>query len=357
MKKKLDVVKLRQGLSDTFSSVLALLLAFVVSGLIVMITGANPFAVFGSLFKGGLGSPMALAGTLNRMAPILLAGLAITAGNSCGVFNMGFTSQFLMGFLCAGFVGYMVPLPPALLIPLTMLAAVFGAMLWAFFPIMLNIKRNVNIIFSCIMLNYIAKYLLNYLVQKFPGYVPSTGGSPSIQEAAELPYLITKPYKISLGVLFSLLCLVALYVILFKMRTGYEMRAAGLSRTAAWSSGIAVQKKAVAGMLLSGVFTGICAALEVMGTTGRVLEDYDPGYMGLGIAIAMLGKQNPVMILIAGFLFAAMKNGTTLMQMNTGISAQFVLVIEGLLIIFIGIGPLFRYVMNKLNERRVKSHA
>ena len=71
----------------------------------------------------------------------------------------------------------------------------------------------------------------------------------------------------------------------------------------------------------------------------------------------MLGKQNPVMILIAGFLFAAMKNGTTLMQMNTGISAQFVLVIEGLLIIFIGIGPLFRYVMNKLNERRVKSHA
>ena len=94
MKKKLDVVKLKQGLGDTVSSLLALLLAFVVSGLIVMIPGANPFEVFASLFKGGLGSGMALAGTLNRMAPILLAGLAITAGNSCGVFNMGFTSQF-----------------------------------------------------------------------------------------------------------------------------------------------------------------------------------------------------------------------------------------------------------------------
>ena len=169
MKKKLDVVKLRQGLSDTFSSVLALLLAFVVSGLIVMITGANPFAVFGSLFKGGLGSPMALAGSLNRMAPILLAGLAITAGNSCGVFNIGFTGQFLTGFLTAGFVAYMVPMPPVLLIPVTILAAIAGSMVWAFFPIMLNIKRNVNIIFSCIMLNYIDKYLVNYLIQQFPG--------------------------------------------------------------------------------------------------------------------------------------------------------------------------------------------
>ena len=357
MKKKLDVVKLKQGLGDTLSSVLALLLAFVVSGLIVMITGANPLAVFGSLFKGGLGSGMALAGTLNRMAPILLAGLAITAGNSCGVFNMGFSGQFLTGFLAAGFVAYMVPMPSALLIPVTIFAAVAGAMIWAFFPIMLNIKRSVNIIFSCIMLNYIAKYLVNYLIQQFPGYVPTTGGSPKIPDGAMMPYLINSPYKISMSVFFSLVSLVALYILLFKMRAGYEMRAAGLSRTAAYSAGIAVQKKAVAGMMLSAVFTGICAALELMGTTGRVLEDYDPGYMGLGIAIAMLGKQNPFMILLAGFLFAAMKNGTTLMQMNTGISAQFVLVIEGLLIIFIGIGPLFRYVMNKLNERRVKSRA
>lgn len=110
-------------------------------------------------------------------------------------------------------------------------------------------------------------------------------------------------------------------------------------------------------MLLSGIFVGICAALELMGTTGRVLEDYNPGYMGLGIAIAMLGKQNPAIILLSAFLFAVMKNGTTLMQMSTGLSAQFVQVIQGLLIIFVGIGPLLRYVINKLNERRQKSHA
>ena len=76
----------RQGLADTISSLIALLLAFVVSGLLILLTDANPLEVFSSLFVGGLGSPLALAGTLNRMAPILLAGLAITAGNSCGVF-------------------------------------------------------------------------------------------------------------------------------------------------------------------------------------------------------------------------------------------------------------------------------
>ncbi len=353
----INTVKLRQGLTDTASSVLALILAFIVSGLLVAITGVNPIEVFASLFKGGLGSGMALAGTLNRMAPIMLAGLAITAGNSCGVFNIGFDGQFLLGFLFAGFAGYMLPLPSVLLIPVTFAAAILGAMLWALVPTLLNIKRDINIIFSCIMMNYIGKYLVNYLIQKFPGYVPTSGGSPNIREAAELPYFIEQPYKISLGVLVSLLCLVGLYVILFKMRTGYEMRATGLSRSAAYSAGIAVQKKAFAGMMLSGVFAGICAALELMGTTGRVLEDYAPGYMGLGIAIAMLGRQNPVLILISAFLFAAMKNGTTLMQMNTGISAQFVLVIQGLLIIFIGIGPLFRYLLNKRSERRLRKNA
>ena len=356
MKNKLfNPVKLRQGLSDTISSLLALVLAFVVSGALVTITGANPLEVFVSLFKGGLGSGMALIGTLNRMAPILLAGLAITAGNSCGVFNMGFDGQFLMGFLFAGFTAYMLPLPAILIIPLTVLSAVIGSMLWAFIPTMLNIKRDINIIFSCIMLNYIGKYLVNFLIQQFPGYVPTSGGSPNIQAAAELPYLVEQPYKLSLSVLISVICLICLYVILFQMRVGYEMRATGLSRSAAYSAGISVQKNAIAGMMLSGVFAGICAALELMGTTGRVIEDYTPGYMGLGIAIAMLGKQNPILILVAAFLFAAMKNGTTLMQMNTGVSSQFVLVIQGLLIIFIGIGPLFRYIMNKLNERRVRN--
>ncbi len=356
MKNKIfNPVKLRQGMGDLISSLLALVLAFVVSGALVTITGANPIEVFVSLFKGGLGSGMALIGTLNRMAPILLAGLAITAGNSCGVFNMGFDGQFLMGFLLSGFVAYMLPLPSVLLIPITIIAAIIGSMLWALIPTMFNVKRGVNIIFSCIMLNYIGKFLMNFLIQQFPGYVPTSGGSPNIQEAAELPYMIETPYKLSFGVLISILCLLALYVILFKMRVGYEMRATGLSRTAAYSAGIAVEKNAVAGMLLSGAFAGICAALELMGTTGRVIEDYAPGYMGLGIAIAMLGKQNPVVIFIAAFLFAAMKNGTTLMQMNTGVSSQFVLVIQGLLIIFIGIGPLFRYIMNKISERRVKN--
>ena len=340
----------RQGLADTISSLIALLLAFVVSGLLILLTDANPLEVFSSLFVGGLGSPLALAGTLNRMAPILLAGLAITAGNSCGVFNIGFDGQFLVGFVMAAVVGCAVPLPPPLLIPLVFLAAIAGAMLWSFFPIFLNIRRDVNIIFSCIMLNYVGKYLVNYLIQQFPGYIASTGGSPRVQDAAMLPALIEKPYKISLAVLISLISLALLYVILFQMRTGYEMRAAGLSRSAAYSAGIPVEKKAMAGMLLSGAFAGMCGALELTGITGRAIEDYAPGYMGLGIAVAMLGREKPAMILLSAFLFAVMKNGTTLMQMKTGISAQFVLVIQGLLIIFVGIGPLFRYLMDRFRQ-------
>lgn len=354
---KFDTVKLKQGLSNAFSSLLAVVCAMIVSGLIVMITGVDPFAVFGSLFKGGFGSPLALAGTLNRMAPILLAGIAFTAGNACGVFNMGFEGQFLVGMLCAAWVGYMVPLPAPILMPLTFLSAIFGAMLWAILPAVLNIKRGMNIIFCCIMTNYISKFGVEYLIQQFPGYIATTGGTPPVPKEIMLPYLITKPQRISVSVIVALVCLVILYVLLFKTRTGYEMRATGLSQTAAYSAGISIERKAFSGMMLSAVFVGICAALELLCTTGNITENYRQTYMGLGIAIAMLGKQNPFMIFIAAFLFAAMKNGSTLMQMNTGISSQFVMVIEGLIIIFIGLSSLIGYIMNWLKERRAKKNA
>lgn len=355
---KLSSVKLKHAASGALSSLFALVLAFVASGLFVMIAHVNPLVVFSSLFKGGLGSPLALAGTLNRMAPIMLAGIAITAGVSCGVFNLGFGGQFLIGMFCAAYATLAFPMLPGwLLCSLAFLAAMAGSMLWSLPAILLNLKRGIDVVFSCIMTNYVAQFLMNFLIGVMPGYISGAGTSPMVPKQAMLPYLIKNPQKVNSSVLVALICLVALYILLFKTRVGYEMRAVGLSRTAAYSAGISVPRQACFGMVLSAMFTGICAALEVMCITGCAVQNFAVTYLGLGIAVAMLGRSNPIMIFLSAFLFAAMKNGSTLMQMNTGLSAEFTMVIEGLIIIFIGMTRLFQYLAQKINERRVQKHA
>ena len=132
--KNLDNAKVKQTLRSILTSVFAVILAILVGGILVSLIGGNPVDVFTALFKGAFGSRLSIVGTLNRMAPILLAGLAITVGNSAGMFNIGFTGQFLMGSLLAAWIGNYVSLPAPLLIVVMMLAGMAGACIWAVVP-------------------------------------------------------------------------------------------------------------------------------------------------------------------------------------------------------------------------------
>ena len=350
--KNRDTTALRRSMFNMSTSVIALVLAFAVGGVLVMAIGVDPFNVIFSLFSGGLGGNLAIAGTLNRMAPILMAGLAITLGNSCGVFNIGFECQFLCAALAASVVGRLISLPPALHMLTVFSAAVLAAAAWSIAPITLSLKKGVNVVFSAIMLNYVAKFLVDFLIQKIPEYSSVSGATPKIRDSAILPNLISSPMRISTSVVFSVLMVVVTYILLFKTRPGYEMRAVGQNPFAALSAGIQTPRRMFLGMMLSASCAGIAAALEIMGSTYKLSQEYNPGYIGMGIAVAMLGKQNPFAILLASFLFAAMKNGATLMQMNTGVSAQFIMALQGLIIIFVCSENFIRYMINKVKINR-----
>lgn len=350
--KKPDFTALKRTVFNMSTSVIALILSFIVGGFLVTMIGVSPFEVYKQLLMGGVGDSLALVGTLNRMAPILLAGISLTIGNASGIFNMGFDGQFLCGCMAAVTVGLLVPMPAALHIPVAMLAGVAGGMLWSVLPITLLLKRNINVVFSCIMLNYVANYMVDYLIQILPAYESTSNATPKIMETAILPYIISNPVKISVSVLVSILMVVFCSIYMFRTRAGYEMRAVGQNRFAARSAGINVNNRMFSAMLLSAACAGLSGSLEVMGMTYRLTQNYAPGYMGMGIAVAMLGKQNPVAILVAAFLFSAMKNGTTLMQMNTGVSQQFVMALQGLIIIFICSENFIRFLANKLRIKR-----
>lgn len=344
----------KKMLFNLSTSLIALFLSFLTGAILIYMIGKNPIMVYGELFKGGLGNTVAIVGTLNRMAPILLAGIAITIGNSGGVFNIGFEGQFLFGSVGAVAIGLLYPMPSLLHIPLVLFAGMMMGMLWSIIPMILYFKRNASIIFSCIMLNYVAIYLVDYLIQILPRYESTSNASPKILDSAILPDFSIGNNKISVSVIFALFLTYITYVIMFKTKFGYEMRAVGFNRSASYLSGIKVNPTLFATMLLSSACAGLSGALEISSMTFRLVQNYSPGYLGMGIAVAMLSKRNPVALIIASFLFAAMKNGTILMQMNAGVSQQFIMALQGLIIIFICSDSFFRYIVIKMRNKKEK---
>lgn len=345
-----------KGAGSKFSvSLIALILSILVGAVVVAALGKDPLTVYGSLLMGGFGNPLALTGTINRMIPIIFCGLAIAVGQKCSVFNIGVEGQFLIGSLLSAYLGVTLDLPPILMIPIIILAGGLGGLLWAIIPAVLRHKKNVSVVFSTIMMNYVALYLANFLIGKMPGYESMMAASPKINENAIIPNMFPTPFGINFGILISLAAVVIVYIYIFRTKAGYDMRAVGYNQNAARSAGINVKKNAFLVLLISGMLAGFAGSVEVSGTAFRLQENYNPGYLPTGIAVAMLGQGNPFAIVIASFLFAAMKNGAAMMQTKTGMSAQFVSIVQGLIIIFICSENLILWIYHRMLAKKARS--
>lgn len=348
----LNSAKLKNAGSRIAISAIALVLSILVGAIIVAALGKDPITVYSALFEGAFGGALSLTGTFNRMIPIVFAGLAIAVGQKCSVFNIGVDGQILIGSLISVYMGAFLNLPPIIHIPLTMVVGALGGMLWSMVPALLNLKKNVSVVFSTIMMNYVAQYLCNFLIQKMPGYVSNKLATPNIQDSTAISNLFPTPWGINSGILISLLAVVVIYIYVFRTRAGYDLRAAGFNRHAARSAGINIKKNVFMAMMVSGLLAGFAGSTEVAGLTHCLVENYAPGYMATGIAVAMLGQGNPFAILLASFLFAGMKNGAPLMQMKTGMSNQFVSIVQGLIIVFICSENFIRWIYIKLKTKK-----
>lgn len=343
--------KRHKNLINLYGSVIALSLSMVTGGIIVAALGVNPIRTYAALFQGAFGSIPALSGTVNRMIPIIMAGLAIALAKKGSVFNIGVEGQILCGAFAAALVGAIDALPGVIHLPLTVICGTLAGVLWASLPAVLKMRRNVSVVFSCIMLNYVAKFLVVYLM-----YLPSAsdrfmGATAKILPTAMIPDILGGAVKINGGILLALLAVVGCAVFISRTRRGYEMQAVGMNPNAAGSAGIDVKFHMFLALLISGGLAGLGGALETCGSTFRMFETYNPGYMPMGIAVAMLAHNNPYAILITAFLFAAMKNGASMMQVSAGVSAQFVSIVQGLIIIFICSENLIYWLLLKAKNR------
>jgi ABC-type uncharacterized transport system permease subunit len=317
-------------------SLLAVAVALLAGAGIIAIAGADPLAAYGALLSGAFGSADSLSEVAVKSCPLLLAGLAVAVAFQAGVWNIGAEGQLLMGALAMaalgsrmGNVSGWVGLPACLLA-----AAALGA-LWAAIAAQLRLRRNVNEVISTIMLNFIALGLISYLVQgplmESAGRYPQTD---AVVPALWMPRLIPG-LRLHAGVLLALLAAGGLYVLLYRTVTGYEMRAAGLNAVAARLAGIAVDRRLLLALLLSGALAGLAGGIEVSAVTRRLYERFSPGWGFTAIAVGLLGRLSPAGVIVSAFFFGALDAGSNAMQRVAGVSSVLVSVLQAIVILFL----------------------
>lgn len=335
-------------------SIISLVLAVVVGGIIISLIGHDPVAAYSALIQGAFGTPIALTITLTKSVPLILAGLAVALAFRCSVFNIGVEGQLMVGAMSASIFGAYFSFWSPLHIFFVILMSMGAGMLWAAVPAFLKLKANVNVVISTIMFNYVATFLVQYLVLgPFKGDT-AAASTHTIHRTAWLPAITPKPLQLNLGFVIAIVMVIIAYLILNNTKQGYEMKAVGFNSTAARFAGINVERNMFMALLLSGAIAGLAGGIEVTGSVHKMVNGFSTGYGFTGIPVALMARNNPIAIVLTGLFFGAMGSGSLLMQTSTGVSSDITSVIQSLVIIFLCAEYVLNYYIRKMRSGRAK---
>lgn len=342
-------------LLDMLSIIVALLASIAIASVIIMNSGANVSAstVLWAIVRGAFGNQNAVIDTLNMSTPILLTGLATVIAYRAKVWNIGQEGQLYAGAMAITFVLLTFPqiqLPTIIFVPLMLIVAMIGGILWGGIPGILKSRYNVNEIIVTVMLNYVVMYLCTFLlngVWQEPGsYYYNTSIFP---ESAFIPVVFGT--RLHLGFPIALLFALGTYILLWKSRLGYEIRAIGLNPTASTYKGINTKWVMLIVMLISGAISGLAGGIEVLGIHHRLIYGFSSGFGFTGILIALLGRLHPLGVVLAAIFFGALRNGSTAMRIYSNVSGEIVTLIMGLVIIMLLFcEALFKYRIRSVED-------
>jgi len=332
----------------TLVPVLSLLIAFVISGLVMLAIGEDPVRAMRIMVNGALGSTYGWGYTLFYTTNFLFTGLAVSIAFQARLFNIGGEGQALLGGLGVGLVILFVPWPnwwTAMLAAMTA-AAVFGA-LWALIPAWLQARRGSHIVITTIMFNFIAfsllSYLLSHTLRPARSMEPATARFPNtvrlprlhdILEPLGIEFSRSGPANIMLFV--ALLACVLAWVMLWRTRLGYEIRSFGQSEAAAHYAGISATRITLVAMLISGGLAGLMAVNATMGGPQRLMMNAAEGAGFIGIAVALMGRSHPFGIIPAALLFGFLYQGGSELAIETSIPREMIIIVQALVILFTG---------------------
>lgn len=318
-----------------------------------------------ALFEGSIGSPSRIMAAISSgdgeeirrsinpfleslvaSTPLIFAGLGVALGFRTGLFNIGAEGQLFLGALFATYVGYTFQNLPAIIhIPLALAAGFIGGGLWGYIPGWLKARTGGHEVINTIMMNFIAFRLVDWLLRTYMQAPESVNPiSPLIAESAKLPVIGGEPIRFHLGFFIALLAAWVTWWYLFRTKWGFSLRTVGANPNAARYAGMNIVRATVTAMFLSGGLAGLAGANEIMGLNHRLVPAFTSGYGFDAIALALLGRNHPVGVVLAALLFGTLRNGATRMQVDAGIPIDIISIVQALVLAFIAAPAIIRTI-------------
>ena len=325
-----------------------LLLAFIISALVILAIGENPIEALSIMIEGAVMSTYGWGYTLYYATNFMFTGLAVAIAFHARMFNIGGEGQATLGGLGVAVLCLYIPWPHwTIALVAAMLGAVAFGAIWAAVPAYLQARRGSHIVITTIMFNYIAFSVLNYVLVNIlrpPGSqdpasarFPEATHLPTFQDFFEL-FGVTafRGAPVNVSFVVAILACFLVWVLIWRTRLGYEIRAFGHSETAAVYAGISPYKITMIAMLISGALAGLMAINNVMGEAERLVLNSVEGAGFIGIAVALMGRSHPFGVFLAALLFGFLYQGGAELGLWTNIPVQLIIVIQALVILFTG---------------------
>ena len=348
-------------------SLLAVVLGLLFGGILMAIIGFNPIEGYTWLFKGGLMDIERIGNAIATATPLILTGLSVAFAFKTGLFNIGAPGQMLMGGFVAIAIGLSVDMPTIVIVPIMVLAGIAAGALTAFVPGILKAKFNVNEVVSAIMMNWIAYWFVYYTVQD--NFTSENVATESLMlpetatiKAQWLSNLFDGSY-INLGIILAIIAVVVVWFILEKTVLGYELKAVGFNKFGAEYAGMPVNRNIVVSMMIAGALAGLAGVVQYTGNSTILQIGIMPAQGFDGIAVALLGANSPIGVLISALFFGILTVGKGFMSAATKIPPEIADTIIATIIYFAATSVLMDKVIKnfkrkkdnkKLNEKAVE---
>jgi simple sugar transport system permease protein len=286
--------------------------------------------------------------TLYTATSLIFAGLAVALPFRAGLFNIGAQGQLILGAIVAGYIGFTFEMP----FPIHMVVAIVGGLVagavWGGIAGVLKARTGAHEVIVTIMLNWVAIYLLQYLLTLEAFQRPGRDDplSPPVAESAQLPKILGEAYRVNFGFILALLTAWFMWWLLERSTIGFEFRAVGANPNAARTAGINVSRAVTGVMVVAGGFAGLAGMNQILGgSTEYSLGNGIAGEIGFdAITVALLGRSTPLGVVVAALLMGGLRAGGSAMQAETGTPIDIVLVVQSLIVLFIAAPPLVRSI-------------
>ncbi len=317
------------------NSLYSLMLALVLGGVVVLLTGNSPLRIYGAVLTGSFGSAAGLMNVLAYTIPLILTGLGACVAFTGGVFNIGGEGQLLVGGLGAVLAGLLLDLPFPFGLIVSLLAAFLAGAAWGIIPTLM-VGRNLNTLaVGTIMMNSIGALFTEYIVKNnFQRPGASNTETEYVSDGAVLPRFHPNT-QFNYGIFISVVLVVVVAWFLYRTRRGFAIRSIGANRNAARQAGINVYKTTAITMFISGGIFGLAGGIQCLALYKRFMMGFSPGYGWDGITVATLAGNNPFGTVLTGFLFGMLRSASISMSLVGNIPVDLISVIQGLVVVLV----------------------